>query len=44
MFTLCQENAPELNLIKEAPAACWLPESGQVLAILIGVDGGSDQG
>lgn len=44
MFTLCQENAPELNLIKEVPAACWLPESDQVLAILIGVDGGSGQG
>lgn len=44
MFTPCQENVHELNLIEDAPTACWLPERGWVLGFLIGVDGGRGQG
>lgn len=40
MFTLCQENALELDLKKENPATCWLPERGWVLGSLAGMNGG----
>lgn len=44
MFTPCQENVHGLNLIEEALTACWLPERGWVLGILIGMDGGCGRG
>ena len=44
MFTLCQENAHKLDLIKAAPAASWLAERGPVLGILLSMDGGGGAG